>query len=139
MAEVTSPARRNTRQRAAVLSVLERTGVFVSAQQLHATLREAGDGIGLATVYRSLQLLSEDGAVDARRDRDGELTYRRCRSSDHHHHLVCRHCGRTVEVEARAVDTWADDVSRASGFTDVVHTVEITGTCGDCALTHPLP
>lgn len=136
---MTSPARRNTRQRAAVLSALDRTGVFVGAQQLHATLRGAGDGIGLATVYRSLQLLSEDGAVDVRRDQDGELTYRRCRSSNHHHHLVCRHCGRTVEVEARTVDTWAADVSRDNGFVDTSHTVEITGTCNSCAPTHSSP
>ena len=76
MAKMTSPARRNTRQRTAVLSGLDRTDNFVGAQRLHATLREAGDGIGLATVYRSLQLASDDEAVDVQRDEDGEVTYR---------------------------------------------------------------
>lgn len=128
-----SPVRRHTRQRAAVAAALDRTEEFVSAQDLHAVMRAGGDGIGLATVYRSLQAMAEDGSVDARRGEDGEVTYRRC-STGHHHHLVCRECGRTVEVESRVVERWAAGVARDSGFVEAVHTVEITGTCPDCAL-----
>lgn len=126
------PVRRHTRQRAAVTAALEQTDEFVSAQDLHASLRAGGDRIGLATVYRSLQTLSEDGQVDVRRGEDGEALYRRC-STGHHHHLVCRSCGRTVEVESRVVERWAAGVARDNGFVDAVHTLEITGTCPDCA------
>lgn len=126
------PVRRHTRQRAAVADVLDRTDEFLSAQDLHAALRAGGDRVGLATVYRALQTLVEDGAVDARRGEDGEVTYRRC-STGHHHHLVCRVCGRTVEVESRAVERWAAALAADHGFVDAVHTVEITGTCPGCA------
>lgn len=132
MSTDTQPVRRHTRQRAAVRAVLDRTDEFLSAQDLHAQLRAGGERIGLATVYRSLQTLADDGDVDVRRSADGEATYRRC-STGHHHHLVCRVCGRTVEVESRVVERWAVGVARDSGFVDAEHTVEITGTCPGCA------
>lgn len=128
----TQPVRRHTRQRAAVTEALTRTDDFVSTQDLHAALRAGGDRIGLATVYRSLQAMAEDGQVDVRRGEDGEATYRRC-STAHHHHLVCRSCRRTIEVESAAVERWAASVTAEHGFTQVDHTVEITGTCAACS------
>lgn len=126
-----APVRRHTRQRAAVVSALEGTDEFVSAQALHAALRAAGERVGLATVYRSLQQLSDDERVDVRRSEDGETLYRLC-STGHHHHLVCRVCGRTVEVESSAVERWAARTASEHGFVAATHTVEITGTCGAC-------
>lgn len=82
-------------------------------------------------MYRALQALAEDQAVDVRRGPDGETTYRRC-SSGHHHHLVCRVCGHTVEVESGRVERWAARVGTEHGFVDTVHTLEITGTCPEC-------
>ncbi|MBO0868194.1 MAG: transcriptional repressor, partial [Micromonosporaceae bacterium] len=64
---------------------------------------------------------------------DGEQVYRRCARSNHHHHLVCRVCGRTVEVEGPAVERWARQQAEQHGFTEVDHTVEILGTCASCA------
>ena len=114
-------SRRPTRQRAAVAAALADVEEFRSAQELHALLRETGEKVGLATVYRTLQSMAADGAV-----------YRAC-STGHHHHLVCRGCGRTVEVEGPAVEAWAERVSAAHGFTEVRHTLEIFGTCAACA------
>jgi Fur family ferric uptake transcriptional regulator len=105
---------------------------FVSAQQLHARLRAEGDSIGLATVYRTLQQLAADGEVDVLRAGEGETVYRRC-STGHHHHLICRHCRRTVEVEGAEVEHWAKRVAVANGFADVEHVVEVFGTCTECA------
>ncbi|MDQ6716468.1 MAG: transcriptional repressor, partial [Actinomycetota bacterium] len=104
---------------------------FTSAQELHARLRAAGNPIGLATVYRALLALAAAGDVDVLRSDDGEAVYRKC-STGHHHHLVCRSCGRTVEVEGPTVERWADAVSAEHGFRDVRHTLEIVGTCADC-------
>lgn len=133
MDPVTSaPALRSTRQRAAVASVLAELTDFRSAQELHAMLRERGARVGLTTVYRTLQALADSGDVDVLRRVDGEALYRRC-SIGHHHHLVCRDCGRTVEVEGRAVERWADRVAAEHGFVDVSHTLEIFGTCASCA------
>ena len=122
---------RSTRQRAAVSALLDRLDDFRSAQEIHEQLRRTGDGIGLTTVYRTLQALADGGELDVLRTEDGEAVYRRC-SATHHHHLVCRSCGRTVEVEGPTVERWADGVAGEHGFTDVSHTLEIFGTCPDC-------
>ncbi len=104
---------------------------FRSAQAMHDLLRTRGEKVGLATVYRTLQSLAEAGEVDVLRAADGDVVYRRC-SPVHHHHLVCRDCGRTVEIEGPAVERWADRTAAAHGFTEVSHTVEIFGRCPAC-------
>jgi Fur family transcriptional regulator, ferric uptake regulator len=129
---VSTPVRRSTKQRSAVSSVLDEADAFLSAQDLHAKLRARGDNVGLATVYRALQVLAEDGDVDVLRTDDGEAVYRRC-STGHHHHLVCRHCGATVEVEGPAVEAWAKRVGAEHGFTAVQHVVEVFGSCAECS------
>jgi Fur family ferric uptake transcriptional regulator len=131
-AAVPAPGRA-TRQRAAVTALLDQTEDFVSAQQLHDRLRHRGDSVGLTTVYRTLQSLAETGQVDVVRTDDGESVYRRCTSGSHHHHLVCRTCGTAVEVEGPAVEAWAGKVAAEHGFIQVEHTVEIFGTCANCA------
>ena len=129
---MTTTPRKPTRQQAAVADLLDKYGDFTSAQTVHARLREAGEGVGLATVYRTLQAMVEAGTVDMLRTDDGEAVYRAC-STHHHHHLVCRDCGRTVEVEGPAVERWTDRVAAEHGFTDVTHSLEIFGTCADCS------
>ncbi len=129
------PARvvpRPTRQRTAVSTALDSVDDFRSAQEVHDLIRQRGETVGLATVYRTLQAFAEAGEVDVLRRADGEAVYRRC-SSGHHHHLVCRSCGRTVEVEGPAVERWAQRVASQHGFQDVAHTLEIFGTCDRCA------
>ncbi|MBM0233016.1 transcriptional repressor [Micromonospora sp. STR1_7] len=123
---------RNTRQRSAVSALLGEMEGFHSAQDLHAMLRQRGERVGLTTVYRTLQALADAGEIDVMRPPGGEHLYRRC-SEGHHHHLVCRACGRTVEVAGPAVESWADRVAEQHGYADVSHTLEIFGTCPDCA------
>lgn len=122
---------RNTRQRAAVSALLDELEGFHSAQELHAMLRQRGDRVGLTTVYRTLQGLADGGEVDVMRPPGGEHLYRRC-SQEHHHHLVCRSCGRTVEVAGPTVEAWTSGVAAQHGFVNVDHTLEIFGTCPDC-------
>ena len=130
-----APGRRNTRQRSSVLALLEELDDFRSAQDLHAALRARGDSVGLATVYRTLQTLVDDGQVDVLRTGDGEAAYRRC-SPVHHHHLVCRSCGRTVEIADPPVERWAARTAAEHGFADVQHQLEVFGTCGACSAAH---
>jgi len=122
---------RATRQRTAIAELLDGLSDFRSAQDIHHQLRSQGDGIGLSTVYRTLQTLAEAGEVDVIQTGDGESVYRKC-SGVHHHHLVCRGCGHTVEVAGPAVEQWADRMADDHGFSDVSHTLEIFGTCADC-------
>jgi Fur family ferric uptake transcriptional regulator len=124
---------RSTRQRGEVLALLREVDSSHSAQRLHLMLRERGAKVGLTTVYRTLQLLVDAGEVDATRLPGGEQLFRLC-SQTHHHHLVCRGCGRTVEVAGPAVERWADQVAADHGFTEVGHTIEIFGTCTPCAV-----
>lgn len=123
---------RSTRQRNAIAALLDDMDKFHSAQELHDELRRRGEGIGLTTVYRTLQSLADAGVVDVLRTDTGESMYRQC-STGHHHHLVCRHCGRTVEVEGPTVESWAENTADTYEFTEVSHTLEIFGTCRPCA------
>jgi len=125
------PTKRNTWQKDAVKHALSEAIGFVSAQQLHLVLRNHGSTIGLATVYRALADLAEAGDADALQSRDGELLYRACTNA-HHHHLICRDCGKTVEIEAERVESWADEVAKEHGFAQPSHTIDIFGTCSDC-------
>ncbi len=120
-----------TRQRDSILQALTAQDAFRSAQELYTDLRAAGTPIGLATVYRALQTLADTGNVDILRTESGEALYRRC-GTRHHHHLICRSCGKTVEVAADAVERWAQEVAKRHGFRDPAHTVEVYGTCPDC-------
>jgi Fur family ferric uptake transcriptional regulator len=122
---------RPTRQRLAITEALAGAADFQSAQDIHDLLRHAGDKVGLATVYRTLQAMAEAGEVDVLQGAGGEAVYRRC-STHHHHHLVCRSCGRTVEVTGPAVEKWADAVAREHDFAEVSHSLELYGVCADC-------
>lgn len=128
---------RMTRQRSAVADALADVDDFRSAQQLHELLRDRGEGIGLATVYRTLQSLADGGDVDVLRTGDGEALYRRCARREHHHHLICRRCGTTVEIDGPTVESWAEAVGAAHGFTEIEHTMELSGTCSACATGVP--
>ncbi len=132
MTETPMRATRSTRQGQAVLSALDSSESFRSAQDIHAQLRAAGETVGLTTVYRHLALLTEDGQLDALQTADGELVYRRCLSRQHHHHVVCRQCRRGTEVELPDLEQWAESTAQSLGYTDISHTVEIFGLCSSC-------
>lgn len=127
------PEQRVTRQRLAVVRTLDELDDFVSTQELYRLLHERGETVSLATTYRVLQSMAEDNQVDVLRNAEGEALYRRCEVEHHHHHLVCRECGKAVEVEAPAVEAWAAGLGAQYGFTDVAHTVEIFGLCPECS------
>jgi len=126
-------AQRNTWQRERVREALGDARGFVSAQTLHATLRDENTGIGLATVYRALSGLAASGEADSLQSPEGEALYRACSSEGHHHHLICRSCGLTVEIEAKDVEAWAQRTAALHGFVDAEHVVDIFGLCAACA------
>lgn len=121
-----------TRQKKAVSSLLDRTGEFTSAQDLHARLRESGERVGLTTVYTQLRAMASSGEIDSVRSESGESLYRRCATGEHHHHLVCRRCGRAVDIDTPDIESWAKALAGEHGFKETEHVVEISGVCGDC-------
>ena len=124
--------KRNTWQREAVREALGESEAFVSAQSLHSALREGGSPIGLATVYRALADLALEGEADSLQQ-EGESLYRACTPGSHHHHLICRSCGLTVEIEADEVEQWARSVAASHGFTQPNHVVDVFGLCANCS------
>jgi Fur family transcriptional regulator, ferric uptake regulator len=129
-----NPRRRETRQGGVVRDALAESEGFRSAQDVYAVLRQQGESVGLSTVYRHLQGLADSGEVDVIHTPEGETTYRFCGDAvrKHHHHLVCRVCGRAEEIEGRAVERWAASVAEQHGYTDVDHTLEVFGVCANC-------
>lgn len=123
---------RNTRQRAAVITVLSEIDTFASAKEIHRELEDRELKVGLTTVYRTLQSLADIAAVDVLHMSSGETLYRQCVSESHHHHLVCTNCGRTEEIDGGPVETWARSVAREFDFEVTGHDAEIYGLCAEC-------
>lgn len=123
---------RNTRQRRAVIDILDGLTRFSSAQDIHHQLIASGHKAGLTTVYRTLQQLAEIGAIDTLHDQAGVTLYRSCSNADHHHHLVCTNCRRTVEISGGPVEDWAEDTAMEYGFQKSGCMAEIFGLCSNC-------
>jgi Fur family ferric uptake transcriptional regulator len=123
---------RLTKQRRAITEALTSQENFRSAQEIHALLTVNGDNIGLSTVYRNLTEMFEARDVDMIIGTDGESQYRLC-SNNHHHHLTCTKCGLAIEITGEALEVWAQQVGIDNGFTEIAHTLEITGRCRNCA------
>lgn len=122
---------RPTARRIEVLAELSLERDDATAQELWSRLRRGNSTTGLATVYRTLALLTDAGVVDVLSHHSGEQCYRLCGEA-HHHHLVCERCHRVVEVENCDLDTWADKAAKKHGFVATDHRVEISGVCSDC-------
>lgn len=130
----TSAQPRRTRQRTAVSEVLTGAREFHTAQQVHDRLSARGDQVALATVYRTLQTMADAGELDTIRTPDGQAAYRHCVGGHvHHHHLICRSCGLTVEVEFGNFESLVAAVAANHGFTGVDHEIELYGLCRECS------
>lgn len=126
-----SPPLRATRQRLAVLRVMAADSEFRTVAQWHQAVSDAGESVGLTTVYRTLAALAEAGLVDVVVAEDGESRYRRC-NSGHHHHLICRRCGATTEIDAMEIEATTNTMAARYGFSAVSHILEIFGDCPTC-------
>jgi len=123
---------RHTRQRSEIRQAVEELASFATAQDIHDRMRHSGSSVGLATVYRTLQAMASGGELDAIRTPDGQVAYRIC-SPGHHHHLICRGCGRTVEVSIPSLEQQVRAMAAEQGFAEVEHELEFFGTCAACA------
>jgi Fur family ferric uptake transcriptional regulator len=145
VANGTPGRQRTTRQAQAIETALADADGFRTAHDLFTSIRAGGDRIGLTTVYRHLTLLADTDRADVVHTADGEAQYRLCGPRDstnpdeHHHHIVCRECGRSVEVSGPEVEAWADRVADAAGYTDITHTVELSGLCPQHSAPAPRP
>ncbi|MFC1433935.1 Fur family transcriptional regulator [Streptacidiphilus sp. N1-3] len=123
---------RATHQRSTVLRSLIAADGFVSAQALHARLVADGERVGLSTVYRTLTALADADRADLVRTVNGERLFRYRPGAHHLHYLLCRSCGTSTPVDSALLESWAEDTAAAAAFTDLQHTVELTGICALC-------
>lgn len=121
---------RTTAQRRAVIRAVGEATTSFTVADLHERARRLVPGLGLATTYRTVELLRASGAVHPLLG-EGRHSYVRCRP-EHHHHLVCTTCGGVEETELCAAPSEAD-LRRAHGFRPAAHELDIYGTCRSCA------
>lgn len=121
-----------TRPREWIAAALSHEQRFLSAAEIHQRLRRDGARVSLSTVYRTLDRLRSKGDVTARSDADGEATYMLCEPASHHHHAICRSCGRVEDVDCAAMDQFAESLRKLHGFRLDAHALEFVGRCRSC-------
>ncbi len=123
-----------TSQRGSVLdTILENTGKHLSAEEIYDLVKINCPEIGLATVYRTMQVLDELGLVYKNNFDDGRTRYEITQNEDHqHHHLVCRKCGKVIEVEEDLLEQLEHQVEKKYNFSITNHKVKFFGYCNEC-------
>jgi Fur family transcriptional regulator, ferric uptake regulator len=124
------PTTRLTTKQKAVLTQLEQLQEAVSAQRLYTELRQRGESLGLATVYRSLDLLKLRGLVQSRTTADGEALYSPIQQDQHY--LTCLQCGSSVPLNFCPLQEIENQLRRSQAFTIYYHTLEFFGVCEPC-------
>lgn len=123
---------RLTGQRRIIADIFFRSEGHHSAEEIARMVREAHQGIGPATVYRTLKLLREAGLAAGMNTGDGLARYESPFRRAHHDHLVCRRCGRIVEFENDQIEALQQRVAERHGFVVTDHRLELFGVCGAC-------
>ena len=115
--------------------IAEQEGHFTAASLVDAA-RERRLGVGRATVFRTLEVLEDLGAVERLDLPSGEHAYVGCEPA-HHHHVVCSGCGRTDEIDDEGLRTVVADVARRTGYRVDEHRLELFGLCPACQAAGP--
>ncbi|MEO7202902.1 MAG: Fur family transcriptional regulator [Candidatus Tumulicola sp.] len=122
----------STRPRELIANVLHRERRFLTAGDIQHELDGVDAKVALSTIYRTLEHLKTRGAIATRIDDAGEAAYIYCEPDHHHHHAICRTCGRVEDVDCTAMEQFAHSVLASSGFALDGHDIEFTGTCATC-------
>jgi len=124
---------RNGGARRAVIELLGEQDCCLTAQEIFDRLRGSGRRVGIASVYRVLDLLTSEGLLQRIDLGSGISRYEPARSGGHHHHhLVCDSCGKVEAFEDHALETAIHRLEKASGYEVAGHDVVLHGACGDC-------
>ncbi len=120
--------------REAVVRLLQRQDCCLSAQEIFDRLRSAKRPVGIASVYRALDTLAELRLVKRIDAGDGIARYEPLRpDGDHHHHLVCRDCGKVESFTDPSLERAIDQAASSSGYSVEEHEIVLTGACADCS------
>ncbi|MBB2182504.1 transcriptional repressor [Lachnospiraceae bacterium MD1] len=127
-----------TTQRIAILEVLDsRPGIHLTAEEIYDCVKKKYPEIGIATVYRTIQMLSELNLIDKLNLDDGYVRYEISKKGTedtchHHHHLICLDCGRIYAFQDDLLETLEERIKETMGFTVSDHEVKLYGHCQEC-------
>jgi len=122
-----------TKERSAILRAFMEAERHVTAEELYRMMKEKHSSIGLATIYRTLNLFCECGLAEQRQFGDGHARYELTYNVNHHDHLVCTQCKKIIEFENMDIEKLQEKVAKAHRFTIYSHKLELYGLCSDCA------
>lgn len=103
----------------------------LSPRELYGSLHNKKRKIGLTSIYRCLELFESLGIVFKITDRPN-VKYKLCESDDHHHHVVCKRCGRVVELNFCDISKWSRKVTESTGYEVTDHQLNFYGICAAC-------
>ena len=129
---VTDRGLRMTRQRRTIAEVVLREDGHLNIDELYSAVRKVDKGIGYATLYRTLKLLTECGLVVSSHFGDGAMRFESAVNRTHHDHLVCVECGNIIEFENEQIEALQEEVCRSNNFKVTHHSLEIYGHCANC-------
>ena len=121
-----------TRQRRAVLKAFTECENHVSAEELYNMVSSAESKIGLATVYRTLALLTESGLASELDFGDGQKRYEHRYMHSHHDHMICTECGKIIEFNHPLIEKFQEKVAADNKFTITSHKLDLLGLCNEC-------
>ena len=126
-----------TPQRRLILDIFLAEPGHVSSEELYAKIKRRDASIGQATVYRTLKLLAECGLAQAVSFADGITRYEPHFGVEHHDHLICEACGRTIEIVDPVIERRQEELAGRYGFSLARHKMELYGTCPECRAGQP--
>ncbi|HZZ83026.1 MAG TPA: Fur family transcriptional regulator [Anaeromyxobacteraceae bacterium] len=130
---IASRGLKHSRQRDLIVEAFFEMGGHVPVEALVARVRQRDERISIATVYRTMKLLSECGLALPRQFGDGQTRYEPASADTHHHdHLICTGCGAIVEFENDDIEAMQLRIARSYGFEVERHKLELYGRCGEC-------
>ncbi len=121
-----------TKQRRIVLKVFLESKDHVSVEELYNKVLKAEPKIGLATVYRTLALLTKSGLALEMDFGDGQKRYESSYRSVHHDHMVCTECGKILEFHHPLIEKYQDEVAEQNNFKITSHKLDLFGLCENC-------
>jgi Fur family ferric uptake transcriptional regulator len=128
---------KSTRQRSLIIDTFFELGGHLSVEDVWSKVRALDSKVSVATVYRTMKLLSECGLAHPRNFGDGQTRYEPAVGRHHHDHLICTRCGRIIEFENPRIEALQDSVAARHGFRVTSHKMELYGLCADCQRAIP--
>ncbi len=123
---------RHSGQREKILDVFLNTGKHLTVAEIYQLVRKKYPEIGYATVYRAMKVVEDSGLAETLDFGDGVTRYEHKYGRQHHDHLICCQCGKSIEVVKLEIEKLQEKMAKEHGFTPIRHKLQIFGICKNC-------